>query len=210
MRFRRRLASRLGGGILGLALLAALPYLGAAATSTEHSESSARIGSRCMPATFSSRPLWTGSGIFNGPDLVLVDTVSRKLSPFSISGRARLAPPGPLAKSWSDLYPSRIAVRDDGRLVVQAEANGFVLLDRTYAYQRTVDASHLRDGSVVDKIYTWAPAGTDVVAFADIKTSSRNGQGEQWSSGVVRFSLERDQEGAGDRLLPDLSVHDAS
>jgi len=208
VRFGRRHTSGLGAVCLAIAL-AALPYLGTAATGVERNQS-LRLGARCQPAVFSQRPGWTGSGIFNGPDLVLVDTVNRKLSPFTVSGRARPETPGPLGKSWFDLYPSRIALRDDGKLVVQTEPNGFVLLDRTYAYQGKVEASNLRDGSVVERIYTWAPAGADVVAFADIKTPSRNGQGEQWSSGVVRFSLETDHQGTGDRLLPDLSVRDVS
>jgi hypothetical protein len=86
----------------------------------------------------------------------------------------------------------------DGRLVVQADANRFLMLDRGYATVGNVSA-HLMvapDGSnsVIERIYSWALASRDVVAFADVRTPGINGN-ERWSTGIVRFSTETERGG---------------
>jgi hypothetical protein len=105
----------------------------------------------------------------------------------------------------------RIAARDDGSLVVQAEANRFFLLNRAYGFQRSVDvvSRAAEDKSTIEKIFTWAPTKTDIIAFAEVKTPAQVGQGEQWSSGVVRFPLDGRPQG-GFRFLANLSINDVS
>jgi hypothetical protein len=115
--------------------------------------------------------------------------------------------PGSLSKSWSDLYPIRLAVRDDSRLVVQAEANRFLTLDPEYAAEGNMNTLLKAgpNGSTIEKVFTWAPAKGDIVAFADVKAP-----GDRWGAGVVRFSTDLEATSHGFQLLNDLSPQDAS
>jgi hypothetical protein len=153
-------------------------------------------GRQCKRSSLTRPPLWSGSGAWNGEELVLMDTVRRGLLPYSADGQARLEPRGPLSKALTDLYPMRVAARSDGHMVVQADADRFLVVDRGYAAVDNVSAhllaaqvgpgSTLEKGSTIEKVYTWAPAGTDIVAFADVKAP-----GERWATGIIRLSPDK-------------------
>jgi hypothetical protein len=209
MRFWRRLPGLLRVGVLALSC-AALLGTGAKAEGGQ-SEQSLRIGKFCSRTGFSPSqgPIWTGSGTWNGSDLVLVDPVGRSLLSYSKSGQVKVRSAGPLSKSWSDLYPLRIAALRGSSgnpvgMVVQTEANRFFVLDSQYTFQGNVDALSRTapDRSTIEKIYNWALAGRDVVAFADVRTPV--GQGERWSTGVVRFPLDSEAKPAGFLFQADL------
>ena len=186
---RRRLLLGLGGVLLPL-LVGAFVAPGSQATAGENRGGSPVPSSLCKRSALAMPPLWTGSGAWNGDDLVLIDTVRRRLLPYSADGRARVEPQAPLAKALVDLYPTRIAAAGDGRLVVQADASRFLLMDGGYAKRGDVLASLLAaqdgSGSTIDKIYTLALAGQDIVAFADVKTPGVAGV-DRWSTGIVRL-----------------------
>ena len=160
----------------------------------------------CKRASLTRSPLWTGSGAWNGEDLVLVDTIRRRLLPFSEDGRARPEPRGPLQKALTDLYPIRIAAGSDGGLVLQADANRFLVLDRGFATLGNVSTRLLatQDGTTIEKVFDWALAGNDIVGFADVKTPGLNGnENDRWASGVVRFSTGK---ASGFEFLENLDV----
>lgn len=192
MRYRGRRSTL---GLVALLLLSSLALLLAAGTANaQGAQGSILVGSQCrVVGSPSQLPSWTASGVWNRKDLVLVDTGQRALLRYSTDGRLLERPSGPLSRSWSDLYPARIAAREDGHLVVEVEPNVFFILDRSYRFVRRVDplAFPSRNGTV-DKVYTWGVAGADVVAFADLKDPSG-----QWPSGIVRFSLDSEQSNRG-------------
>jgi len=155
-----------------------------------------------MRATFSQPPQWAGSGALKGSDLVLADSVGRSLLRYSAaSGKAKADLPGPLSESWTDLHPIRVAAQPDGGLIVQADASQFFLFDSADRYERRFDiSSRAQDGSVIDRIYTWALTGKSLVALADIQT--RRGQGESWMTSLVRFPLDATASSSGFQTLP--------
>jgi hypothetical protein len=196
-RIRRRLLLGVVGGGLTLLVGAAAPYSSKEVVAGEKRGGGDVPVSACKRSPLTRPPLWTGSGVWNGEDLVLVDTVGRGLLPYSADGQARLEPPGPLSKALTKLYPMRIAAGGDGRLVIQADANRFLTLDRGYAAVGNVSA-HLtaaqdRSGSMIDKVFTWTLAGQDVVAFADVRPPGL--RSNEWATGIVRFSAETEKSG---------------
>lgn len=175
-------------------------------------------GAACQFSSFSRKPLWTSAGFWNSSDLVVLDPVQRGLLRYGGDGRARRDVAGQSTKSLSDLYPVGVALRSDGqtgdgKIIVQAEYNRFLILSPTYTFDGSVDvlSRPTTEGSSIERIYTWAPTWSpkqnqnEVVAFADLK------KGSQWSTGIVRFPLDSD-DSAGRRahFLKNLSVNDVS
>jgi hypothetical protein len=160
-------------------------------------------GHACRSVALARRPGWTGSGIFNGDELVLVDTLDRVMVRYALDGRVLGELSGAQTRSLQSTSPAKIAAAA-GRLVVQVEGNRFLSLDPGYSFQSAIDARSRAhsDGSTVEKVLTWALAGKDVFGFAEVKSP-----GERWSSRVVRFSLD---EPRAFQSLNNLSVHDAS
>lgn len=183
----RRLQRYIGGFVLAFAAGFALWPGPSASASTSADDEVAAVGTQCLRAGFSARrPFWTSTGVWNNSDLVLVDTVRRALLPYSRDGWPGMEPATQLSKSLKDLYPKRIAARDDGRFVMQADAHRFIVLNRAYSTEESVDVFSRMSpaGFAIDKVYTWAPAGKDILAFADLKD-----QDEKEDSGIVRFPL---------------------
>lgn len=205
---QRRLRISVGVGLL--VLLAAFFASGAGAVGGANRED---VGA-CKRSTLTSPPLWTGSGVWNGEDLVLVDTVRRSLLPYSPTGRTMMEPRGSLQKALRDLYPIRLAASvgasreqvGGDRLAMQVDADRFLVMDRGYATLRNVNARQLpaRDGSgaAIDKIFDWTLAGSDIVGFADVKAP-----GDRWFSGPVRFSMDAPNDF---QVLNNLATDDTS
>jgi hypothetical protein len=203
-----RLAQRLFAGSVSLALLVGFVTSAKAAPSS---------GSKaCQVSSFSTKPLWASAGFQNQSDLVVLDTVRRDLLPYSREGRAKRSVSAPLSKSLNDLYPIGVALRSDGltgdgNILVQAEFNRFLVLTPTYTFESSIDvlARLTREGSSIERLYTWAPTWSsrgnenEIVAFADLKKD------EHWSTGIVRFSADPRQESSS-IVLKDLSVNEAS
>ncbi len=174
--------------------------------------------SACQVSSFSRKPLWTSAGFWNSSDLVVLDPVQRGLLRYGGDGQARRDVSGQSTKSLSDLHPVGVALRSDGqtgdgKIIIQTEFNQFnrfLLLSPDYTFDGSVVDILSRpttEGSSIERIYTWAPTWSPtqkqngVVAFADLK------KGVQWSTGVVRFSLDDNSAG---RFLKNLSVNDVS
>src|SRR3984893_11846607 len=161
----------------------------------------------CRHQVLSQRPGWTASGAWEGGNLLLVDTLAAtgKLLRYSVSGNALAgALPLGIPKTLGRAASSRIATQGD-KLVVQVGASRFVNLGPGRSFSSATDASWYNlpaDGSTIDKVLTWAPAGNDIIGFAEVKSP-----GERWSSGVVRFPQQDSQTF---RYLKNLSTLSAS
>jgi len=206
--WRRRIRIGVVGGLL--ALLAGFAVSGARAAAGEKQGET----SPCKRASLTRAPLWTGSGVWNGEDLVLVDTIRRSLLPYSAAGRARLEPRGPLQKALRDLYPVRLAAgvpaasekASEARLALQVDAYRFLVMDRGYATLGNVSTRLLQaqdgSGATIEKVFDWTLAGKDIVGFAELK-----GPGDRWFCGPVRFSTEAPN---GFQVLKNLPMDDDS
>ena len=145
----------------------------------------------CRRISLSQPPSWTNSGVWEGANLVLVDTVSGRLLRYSAAGDALGGATAAVPKTLAAAFPTRIAAQD-GKIVVQVGPSSFLNLGPGLSFQGAVDAGErgrAAGGATIEKLLTWAPAGTDIIGFAEVKEPS-----DQWSSGVVRFP----QQGSGE------------
>jgi hypothetical protein len=143
--------------------------------------------SDCSRVELSPRPGWTNSGVWDGENLVLVDTVAGKLLRYAPSGKALGEAPLTGARTLEAAFPSRIAAQN-GHVVVQVGPSGFMNLGPGLSFQGAVDAGErgrAADGATLRKLLTWAPAGNDILGFAEVEAPN-----ERWSAGVVRFSVQ--------------------
>jgi hypothetical protein len=194
-----------GGTLSGAAFVCLRPSVQILAT--ESRVTKALVGTLCARSNLDRPVQWTTSGIWNGSDLILADTVWRGLRRYSIDGKLKPEMLGPLSRNWADLYPVKVENGENGFVVVQLEGNRFIELDRNYRFLRSVDALSLvgPNGATLEKIYDWSLAGRDIVAFADVKTPNK--LGDRWSCGIVRFHLEQSSRF---KFLKSLSTDDVS
>ncbi len=186
-RFCQRPRLAVWAGFAGIAL-AILAEPGSWAAPPEKQGQVSAAGCRRFP--LSRPPLWTGSGAWRGEDLILVDTIRRSLLSYSSAGSARPESSDPLARTLRDLYPSRIAGGGNEQIVIQVEPDRFIFTDHGQLVKSSASISSFpsEKGDVIGRIYDWALAAKDIVAFAEIK----NGKGgkEDWAAGIVRLSVD--------------------
>jgi hypothetical protein len=220
----QRRALLLAGAAAGFALFLVAAPQGRAAPSPDEAGTSTETA--CSHAVFSRAPSWTGSGTWNGDELLLVDTVNANIIRYSTAGKVlgELSPA--LANSLQNTSPFKVAGLSaavdgvgprNGRIVVQVQGNRFLSLDPSYSFINAVDArsrvSVARgDSSAIEKVLTWTLAwsktsGYDLFGFAEIQDT-----GNRWSGSVVRMGLDSTISSANGSFenLKDLPVNSLS
>lgn len=172
----------------------------------------------CRRSVFSLEPTWVGSGFWNGPNLVLLDSGERGLRPYASDGWARQGISLTVTKKEYAPYPLGVARRSDGKtgdgkVIVYEEFNRFLILGPSLGFEKSFDASLPTDkGNHISKIYnwapTWSPRSKNIVALADLRKPGVTA--DQWSTGVVRFSLDEGKKSPAIELGENLSLRAAT
>lgn len=124
---------------------------------------------------FSSSGAWTSEG----HDLLLLDNYERTLVKYTAEGRFRGAIQSSLYSELQGGTP-RAIVGDGKSFYIQVAPDRFVQVDDQYSYARVV-ARKSANGARILKVFGFAVAGEDVVAYSHVATP---GGGDQ---GFVRF-----------------------
>lgn len=171
----------LASAVVSILLGGAAVAMAAGATPSRPAVSAAS----CRPVDLAPRTAWITSGTWEGERLLLVDARSGQFLSLSRDGKSLVHET--LARTLES--PARLSPRQDG-MVVELGGDRFVTLNRSHVpvSANNIRAASVRKGANIDKVFAWAPAGGDLVAYADVREVGP--ASETWRSGFVRFPVE--------------------
>lgn len=195
---RFRLVSRISGfRLVGVLVIASSLLLLGADRHGAQAGSQATKPQKCtsVPLRQSQRPWMTSSGAWNGPDLLLADSVRKSLLRYSNTGLALGAVTTPATDELQSFSPERV-IGQNGHLVLELAGVQFATLDPAYRLVRQQNGQAVQDvrakavresdGIQIDRSYNSIAAGSDLLAFADLKHPTGS-----WSRAIVRFPMDR-------------------
>lgn len=145
---------------------------------------------RCTSRQLAPAPGSTVSGAWmsNGTELLLVDMKNDKLLRYPGVGTRNGVALATEAAKLENFFPSRVATRDDGGLLLELSSGRLVALDRTYtpARRKNVFAEGIHKGVQLTSIFSWNVARDEVISLSDLKGPGPT----EWRSALVRFPFD--------------------
>lgn len=142
---------------------------------------------KCTRAALAPVSGWLSSGAFRTPtELLVVDARSRKPLLYSEDGTG--FEPAILAKALEKQSPVRVNALGDN-LLFEMKGARLAAFDRQYILASPptdIRAKSFQGGARIDKLSLWGTAGSDIVAYADLKETAS--VPDPWRSEFVRFS----------------------
>jgi hypothetical protein len=146
----------------------------------------------CRRVQFSKeRPGWTNSGAWTEKgDLLIADSLRKKILRYSRDGRELGSLPGALAEV-NNLSP-QILGSSGGKLITESRGGDLIVLDRGYASMTRVDI-HSKSlpadpkSARIGALSQWEFIGNDILAFSTLAGPKES----DYSLGVISFPIDR-------------------